>query len=443
MTMAASSEKSGWQQAIPTSYGKAVLLGLLVSLGFCGSLGYWAATAPISGAIVAAGVVKASGQNKLVDHLDGGVIASIPVREGERVPAGGVLLTIDTTRTLAERDRVKMALISASAQLARARAEQRGDRILSFPAKLEADAAAMGVSEDLAQQRSEFDNRLTRHMAELAALEQRTQAAGEEITGLTAQRDSEEIKLGVLREELGNKEGLLAKGLVPKVEVNALRRSEADSQGMIGSLTAKIGERRSAIAELHQQVVTVEARRREAAASEANDLAARISDLTQQLLRHEDILAKSVIRSPDDGIILRLPKTTVGSALKPGDVVAEILPTNYELLVEARIAPQDIDTVRVGQPAQLRLVAFSSKTTPDVPGEVSYVSADRFTDPNGHESFYTARIRLAETLPAGLNQSQIQSGMPVEAFIKTGDRTFLDYLLRPLEDSFSRAFREE
>ena len=212
---------------------------------------------------------------------------------------------------------------------------------------------------------------------------------------------------------------------------------------MIGSLTAKIGERRSGIAELHQQVVTLEARRRESAASEANDLAARISDLTQQLLRHEDILAKSVIRAPDDGIILRLPKNTVGSALKPGDVVAEILPTAYELLVEARIAPQDIDTVRVGQAAQLRLVAFSSKTTPDVPGEVSYVSADRFTDPNGHESFYTARISLAEKLPEGLDSSQIQSGMPVEAFIKTGDRTFLDYLLRPLEDSFSKAFREE
>jgi len=435
--------KPGWQKDIPTSYGKAVAMGFLVSLSFCGGLGYWAATAPISGAVVASGVVKASGQNKLVDHLDGGVIASIPVREGERVSAGSVLLTIDTTRTVAERDRVKMALISAAAQLARARTEQRGDERLNFPAALEADAAAMGVSDDLEQQRSEFDNRRTRHMAELAALEQRTQAAGEEIAGLTSQKESEELKLRVLREELGNKEGLLAKGLVPKVEVNNLRRSEADSQGMIGSLTAKIGERRSAIAELHQQVVTLEARRREAAASEANDLAARISDLTQQLLRHEDILAKSVIRAPDDGIILRLPKNTVGSALKPGDVVAEILPTAYELLVEARISPQDIDTVRVGQAAQLRLVAFSSKTTPDVPGEVSYVSADRFTDPNGHEAFYTARIRLAEKLPEGLNSSQIQSGMPVEAFIKTGDRTFLDYLIRPLEDSFAKAFREE
>lgn len=434
---------SGWQQEVPTSYGKSVALGLMVGLAFCGGFGYWAATAPISGAIVAAGVIRASGQNKLVDHLDGGVIASIPVREGERVTKGSVLLTIDTTRTVADRDRVKMALIQASAQMTRARAEQRGDEQLSFPASLEADAAAMGVSEDLEQQRSEFDNRRMRHLAELAALRQRTQAAGEEITGLNAQKDSEDLKLRVLREELANKERLLAKGLVPRVEVNTLRRGEADAQGMIGSLAAKIGERRSAIAELHQQVVTLEARRREAAASEANDLAARISDLTQQLLRHEDILAKSVIRAPDDGIILRLPKTTVGSALKPGDVVAEILPTNYELLVEARIAPQDIDAVRVGQPVQLKLVALSSKTTPEVPGEVSYVSADRFTDPNGHESFYMARIQLAKMLPEGLSQNQIQSGMPVEAFIRTGDRTFLDYLLRPLEDSFSRAFREE
>jgi HlyD family secretion protein len=431
-----------WQSRIPTSYGRAILGGFLVLASFCGGFGLWAVTAPISGAVIATGVMRASGQNKLVDHLDGGVIASIPVHEGEAVKAGDILLTIDTTRTTAERDRISLALMSATAQLARARAEQTGAKHLVLPETLKRNAAAAGATGDIEQQMSEFDNRRTRHIAELSAIDQRVRAAEEEIAGLVIQKNSEERKLAVLREDLSNKESLLAKGLVPKVEVNSLRRSEADSMGVIGSLTARIGERRSAIAELYQQTVTIEARRREAASSEVSDLSAKIADLTQQLRRQEDILAKSVIRAPDDGIILRLPKNTVGSALKAGDTVAEILPTANELLVEARIAPQDIDTVRVGQAAQLRLVAFNSKTTPDVAGEVSYVSADRFTDPNGHESFYTARIRLSGPLPQELAANRIQSGMPVEAFIKTGDRTFFAYLIQPLEDSFSKAFRE-
>lgn len=415
----------------------------MILAAFCGSFGLWAATAPISGAVLASGVVRASGQNKLIDHLEGGVIATIPVQEGDAVMAGDILLTIDTTRTRAERDRISMAVISATAQLARCRAEQTGALELVLPADLEKQALAAGVEGDIAQQLTEFDNRLMRHKAELAAIDQRVQAAGEEIAGLETQKRSEQLKLDVLREDLANKEGLLKKGLVPRIEVNALRRSEADSMGMIGAITARIGERRSAIAELHQQTVTIEARRRESAASEASELAARIADLTQQLRRQEDVLTKSVIRAPDNGIILRLPKNTVGSALKPGDTVAELLPTGSELLVEARIAPQDIDNVQVGQAARLRLVAFSSKAVPDVAGEVDYVSADRFTDSNGKDSFYTARIRLVGSLPTELNGKPIQSGMPVEAFIKTGDRTFFSYLMRPLQDSFTKAFREE
>jgi HlyD family secretion protein len=432
-----------WQSRIPVSYARACFSGVLIVALFGGSFGLWAATVPISGAVVAFGVVRASGQNKLVDHLDGGVIATIPVQEGEAVMAGDVLLTIDTTRTTAERDRLKMALIAATAQLARARAEQKGAEQLILPAELEDDAQETGVSDDIAQQRNEFDSRRTRHIAELAAIDQRVRAAGEEIAGLETQKRSEERKLAVLREDLANKERLLAKGLASRTDVNSLRRGEADSMGIIGSFTARIGERRSVIAELHQQTVTIEARRREAAASEASDLSARIADLTQQLRRQEDVLAKSVIRAPNDGIILRLPKNTVGSALKPGDVVAELLPTGNELLVEARIAPQDIDSVQVGQAAHLRLVAFSSKTTPDVAGEVDYVSADRFIDSSGTNAFYTARIRLTGPLPSELDGKPLQSGMPVEAFIKTGERTFLTYLIRPLEDSFARAFREE
>lgn len=432
----------GWRADVPTSVRVPVALGLILLLLFCGGAGYWAATAPISGAIVAAGVVRASGQNQLVDHLEGGVIAAIPVREGQRVRAGDILLTVDTARTAAERDRLTIALVAAQAQLARARAERDGAAQLVFTPLLTAAAARSGTEGELAQQQSEFTNRQERHRAELAALTEQAAAARQEIAGLEAQKEAEERKLAVLREELRDKRKLLAKGLISRGEVNLLRREEADSQGSAAALSARLGERRSAIAQLRHQAASLEARRREQASAEANELTARAADLRQQLLRQEDMLAKSALRAPTDGIIVKLSKNTVGSALKAGEPVAEILPLQGELLVEARIAPQDVDNVRIGQPARLRLAAFSSKTTPDADGEVAYVSADRLTDAEGREAFYTARIRLASPLPDGIALEQIQPGMPVEAFIRTGERTFMAYLLEPFLESFARAFRE-
>ena len=440
--MIASGHSVSWQERVPTSARVPVTLGLIVILLFCGGFGAWAVTAPLSGAIVTAGVMRASGQNQMVDHLEGGTIAAIPVREGQRVREGDILLTVDTTRTAAERDRLHMALVTAQAQLARARAERDGAEELVFTPPLAAAADDAGLGGELAQQRSEFAYRRERHRAELAAISEQVRAAGEEIAGLKVQKAAEERKLAVLREDLRDKAALLKRGLVPRGEVNALRRAEADSLGTAGSLAARMGERRAAMAQLRHAGMGLEARRRENASREVNELTARIADLGQQLRRQEDVLARAVIRAPADGIIVKLPKNTVGSALKPGETVAEVLPVHSELLVEARIAPQDVDAVRPGQTAKLRLAAFSSRTVRDVDGEVAYVSADRLTDAEGREAFYTARIRLAAPLPEGVTSSQIQPGMPVEAYIRTGDRTFLEYLLEPFLDSFARAFRE-
>jgi HlyD family type I secretion membrane fusion protein len=441
--IAARPPRPRWQDAVPVSLRHASLIGIGALAAFLGLVGIWSVTAGISGAVIAPGVVQARGQNKIIDHLEGGIVFSIPVKEGERVAAGEVLLIMDTTRVASERNRVNVALIASMARLDRAQSEREGAARLDFPPRLVAAAGTAGVLDDLQEQQEEFANRLDRHLAEIAALRERIGAAEEEISGLEVQRASENDKLAIIREELADKKKLLDKGLMQRGQYNELRRAEADSRGAIGQVTAAIGERRSTIAELKQQSASLEAKRKEAAAAEINELVARIGDLKEQLRSQEDILSRSVVRAPDDGVIVKLAKNTVGSVVRPGEMIAEILPTSNELIIEARISPQDIDLVKVGQPANLRLVALNARKTPEVPGTVTYVSADRTVDPVTQQPYYTTRVELAKALPEGVSIAQIQSGMPVDALIRTDERTFLQYLAKPIQDSFAKAFREE
>jgi len=432
-----------WQARVPTGIAKPALYGALVALAFVAGFGAWAATAPIDGAVVAQGVVQASGRNQVVEHLEGGIVAAINITEGTAVKSGDVLLALDTLRLAADRNRVHVALVAAQAQLARARAERDGASEFVVPGELAAEARIASVEDDIDQQRAEFANRMQRHVAELAALDQRVNAAQDEIEGLLIQKTSEERKLDVLRQELADKAVLLGKGLTQRSQVNELQRAEADSLGAIGTITASIGQRRASIAELAEQRAGLEAKRREAASAEVNETRSKIGDLREQLRSRDDMLARAEIRAPVDGIVVKLAKNTVGSVIKPGEVVVEILPTSGELIIDAKVPPRDIDAVKVGQEATLRLTALNARTTPQVAASVSYISADRLLDPNTHEPYYTARLKIAQALPQEIAAGQIQPGMPVDAYIKTGERTFLEYLVRPVQDSFAKAFREE
>ncbi|MFZ1815417.1 MAG: HlyD family type I secretion periplasmic adaptor subunit [Rhizobiaceae bacterium] len=432
-----------WKERIPTGISVSVLSGLLVVAIFLAGFGVWAVTAPLSGAAVAPGVVQASGQNQTIEHLEGGLIEQILVSEGDRVKAGDTLFVLDPTRVMADRNRVNVTLIGAQASLVRAEAERDGLEELVFPDALVKSATDEGLSSDLEQQSAEFRNRWDRYASERAVLEQRALAISDEIEGLLIQKTSEERKLEVIREELNDKQKLLEKGLTSRSQVNALQRAEADSLGRIGGLTATIGQRKTSIAEIEEQKAGLAATRKESAAAQSNELRTRISDLREQLRSRDDVVARSVIRAPVDGVIVKLAKNTVGSVVRPGEPVLELLPTASELIIDARIAPRDIDTVKVGQEAELRFVALNSRTTPQVPAKVTYLSADRLVDPNSREPYYVARLEMAADLPEEIGRDQIYPGMPVDAFIKTGDRTFLEYLAKPIQDSFAKAFRED
>lgn len=436
-------QKDAWKKSLPTGIRGPVLVGMVIAGLFVGGFGVWGATVPISGAAVASGVVAASGQNLLVDHLEGGLISTIEVVEGQFVRAGEALLELDATRALSDRDRVKNQLLGLEARLARALAERDGATLLEFSDELTSQANDLGKQEELRQQQTEFENRLQRHESELEVLAQRGQAIRDEIAGLEIQASSEETKLEVIREELDQKKDLLEQGLTPRSQYNALQRAEADSRGRMGSLLAAIAQRKTSLAETRTQELRERARRREEAAQLVNQVQLEINDLEEQLLAREDILKRVVLRAPADGVVVKLNKNTIGSVVRPGEAVVEILPTATDLIIEARLSPQDIDVVSVGMDANVRFVALNARTTPEATANVIYVSADRLIDPDTRASYYVSRLKLQEDLPPPLSRDQIYPGMPVDAFIGTGERTFFEYLLRPILDSFSKAFREE
>ncbi|MEC9344428.1 MAG: HlyD family type I secretion periplasmic adaptor subunit, partial [Pseudomonadota bacterium] len=314
---------------------------------------------------------------------------------------------------------------------------------LSFPEALLRRARSQGIEAELEEQRAEFASRLERHRSELATIGQRIRAVEEEIEGQEIQRSSEQKTLEILREELADKKTLLDQGLTQRGGYNALRRAETETLGSIGSLTAAIGQKRAVIAELEDQRSTLRAKRQETAATQINELRSKVSDLREQLLARTDTLTRSDIRSPARGVIVALNANTIGSTIQPGEALVEILPTNSELIVEARVMPQDADAIRVGQNARVRLTGLNTRTTPELPAKVIYLSADRIVDAKSQESFYTARLAFESDLPDGIGREQIFPGRPADVLISTGDRTFLEYLLRPLQDSLSRAFREE
>ena len=437
------SRSTDWKAAAPTGLAGPVAAGVGAILAFVAMFGYWAATAPLSGAIVAHGVVQAAGQNQKIEHLGGGIVREIAVAEGQKVAAGDLLLALDDTTLIADRNRVTVALSFAEALKARAETERDGGEALEFPPELAARAAKAGIGEDIERQKTEFGARLAVFRSQFDALGKRILSVEEEISGMEIQRSAEEAKLAILREEIAGKAGLLEKGLAQRDEVNALRRAEADSAGRIGSLAATVAQRRATIAELRQEQITREATRRENAAREANEARTRIGDLREQLAAREEALTRTRILSPADGVVVRIAKNTIGGVVRPGETVIELLPSSRELVVDARVAPGDVDAVHVGQVARLRLTALNQRTTPEIGATVAYVSADRLIDTTTGEAYFTARLAMDRGLPDGVAAGQILPGMPVETYIGTGERTFVEYLVRPLADSFAKAFREE
>ncbi|MFN3764433.1 MAG: HlyD family type I secretion periplasmic adaptor subunit [Aliihoeflea sp.] len=432
-----------WAKDVKTGTAKLNAFGLLSSLGFCGLFAAWAFMAPLAGASIAQGVVAAAGQNVHVQHLEGGLIREVLVTEGERVSAGDPLFRLDETAARAQVNRLTKQLVAMRLQSVRLAAERDGlDRVV-FPDSLLESAKAAGLEAVIEEQRREFQARHDRHGQELEILAQRAQALEEQIVGMTAQVEAVERHLAVVEEEEARKKDLLDLGLTNRSEYTDLLRSRADLLGQLGQARAGILAARTQIAEADQQLARSSTQRVETAVTALNELNVQITDLNEQLSAASAILERIVVRSPADGLVISIAHNSPGRVVRPGETMLELLPTAQDLIVEARVEPRDIDLIAPGQAATLRFSALNARNSPTVEAKVYFVSADRRIDENTGMPFYAVRLSIAQELPDDLTMSSIYPGMPVETYLKTGDRTFASYLVKPITDSFNRAFLEE
>ncbi|NGO52223.1 HlyD family type I secretion periplasmic adaptor subunit [Allomesorhizobium camelthorni] len=432
-----------WRKRVATRTGRIAAAGYLTIVAFVGGFGFWAATAPLAGAAIAPGIVAAAGQNINIQHLEGGIIHEIRIREGERVRAGEPVIVLDSTVAEAQLNRLVKQMVALQAKGWRLEAERDGEENFSMPDSFSAPGNKMEHLAIVSEQQKEFAARLARYRAELEILAQRVAALKEAIEGLNAQKKAGGDQLAIVREEVNRKKELLEQGLTNRSEYTALLRSEAELIGQVGALQSQIASSATQIVEARQQTERLTTTRVEQAVGELNTVRASIADLEEQVRAAQSVLERTVIRAPADGIIVKTAYTAPGSVIRAGEPMIQMLPTTRELIIEAQVRPQDIDLLRVGQEASMLFSALNARTTPQVPGTVFYISADRLIDETNGLPYYTARLKITENLPPEISADQIYPGMPVETFIRTGERTFIEYLIQPLADSFARAFREE
>ncbi|MES0205246.1 HlyD family type I secretion periplasmic adaptor subunit [Mesorhizobium australicum] len=355
---------------------------------------------------------------------------------------GQALIAIDPTLAQSQLNRVVKQWVAQKAEIARLEAERDGLEQIVFPSDIAMHSDGSVFSTVFIEQTKEFQARLARYAAEQQILEQRVAALQEAIVGLRAQKKSVENQLAIVSEEADRKKGLLERGLTNRSEYTDLLRSTAELVGQAGSLEAQIASSATQTVEARQQIERLTTGRVEDAVTELNKARAQVADLEEQINAAHSVLDRTTIRAPVDGVIVRSVFSSEGSVIRPGEVAIELLPTTDELIVEARIKPEDIDSIHVGQEANMMFTALNARTTPKVSGKVFYISADRLVPTSTGQPYYIVRLKIAGKLPPQVKPEQVYPGMPVETFISTGERTFLAYLTKPLRDSFSRAFRE-
>lgn len=426
------------------SASRPLRVGLLAVAILVFGLGAWAAFASISGAVVAPGRLKVASERQVVQHLEGGVVDEILVKEGDVVEAGDVVIRLDDTQTRAELAIVESQLWETLARIARLEAEQALTEDMRFAPELRAAAA---LDDDVAMlvegQRRLFEARRDTVRRETEQLRERQTQIREEIAGAEAQRESLRRQLVFIDEELADAWKLYNQKLTTKSRVSALEREKARLEGQAGDLTARIAQAKGRITEIDIQITGREATRIEEAITQLRDLGANAAELKERRLSLRDTLDRLDIRAPRSGVVLDQKVFARQAVIRPADPVLYVVPSDEALVVEARIEPTSIDQVYPGQPARLRFAAFNQRTTPEVDSEVLRVSPDALTDEQTGMSYYTAELAITEETLDALGEVTLVAGMPVDAFIQTGERSPLSYLARPMSDFFARSMLEE
>jgi HlyD family secretion protein len=415
----------------------------VAALLLVGGLGGWAATTEFSGAVIASGQIVVDSNVKKVQHPTGGVVGELRVREGSRVNGGDIVVRLDDTQTRANLAIVVKALNELAARQAREEAERDGAETVTFPDELLARMNDPDVAKAVNGELRQFETRRASREGQKAQLRERATQLQQEIGGYEAQIVSKEKQIEWITKELVGVYELWEKNLIPYTRVTSLEREKERLAGERGQLIASIAQARGKIAEINLQILQVDQDMRTEVGRDLAEIRAKTAELVERKVAAEDALKRVDIRAPIDGIVHQLTVHTVGGVITAGEAIMLIVPQADALEVEAKVAPQDIDQLRIGQPAVLRFVAFSQRTTPEVDGTVSRISADVSEDTKTGTRYYTIRINVPEPELARLGAIRLVPGMPVEALIQTSPRTVISYLIKPFQDQLSRAFREK
>ncbi|CAN7440057.1 HlyD family type I secretion periplasmic adaptor subunit [Bradyrhizobium sp. LjRoot220] len=420
-----------------------LVVGLALMLVLVGGFGGWASTVPISGALIAPGSVVVDSNVKKVQHPTGGVVGEVRVRDGDTVKAGDIVVRLDETVVKASLSIVVKTLNGLLARAARLEAEQRGLDTIKFPALLTDRAEDPDVRDVMASETKLFEVRVNGRAGQKAQLRERVMQLKEEIEGLSAQEKAKDKEIALVEKELVGVRQLYDQRLIQISRLTTLERDSARLSGERAQYIASRAQAKGKITETELQIIQIDKELVSEVSKDLRETNDKIGEFVERKVTAEDQLRRIDIRAPQAGMVLQSTVHTVGGVITAGDAIMMIVPQAEDLSVEAKVNPQDIDKLQIGQKTLLRLSAFNQHTTPELNGKVTRVSADVTTEQRTGQSYYTIRVSMPPEEVARLGANKLIPGMPVEAFVQTGDRTMFSYLMKPLSDQLMRSFREK
>ena len=416
--------------------------GLVILVVLCGGVGGWAATTEISGAVIAPGVLVVNSNVKKVQHPTGGVVGEIRARDGDWVTTGDIVVRLDETVTRANLAIVLRGLDELTARKARLEAERDGLEGIAIPDEFMDRLGELQVAAIVAGERKLFDLRQSARLGQKSQLRERVAQLLEEIGGIGAQIKAKAQEIVLIQRELAGARELWEKNLMPITKLTQLEREATRLEGERAQLTATSAQSKGKISELELQIIQVDRDLASEVGKELREVDAKIGEFVERKVAAVDQLKRIDIRAPQDGFVHQSVVHTIGGVINAGEQLMLIVPSADNLIVEAKFAPQDIDQVKIGQRAVVRFTTFNQRTTPELNGVVTRVSADTTVDQRTSAAYYTLRISLSREEIYRLGEVRLVPGMPVESFVQTGDRKVISYLMKPLSDQIMRAFRE-
>ena len=403
----------------------------------------WGSLAPLAQGVVAEGVVEVAGENKTIQHLEGGIVKELFVREGDTVTAGQVLLVLDDTKPRAEQDLLESRYYGALAEIDRLKAELYSRDELAFSKEFEPLRGDPRIEEIILSQVDLFKERRTQHFGEIEILEGRVEQLGEQINGLTARRDAARQEQELLEQEVATLTDLAERQLESGQELTQRRLDLAKTRGQVGQISAEIAEARLGVLEARQKIIQIKNDYRTELSADLTDAHNLSFESGDRLVAVRDQVARTRILAPQEGRVINMQVHTVGGVVPAGQPIMNIVPEDDMLIVEARVRPTDVDNVNVGQEARLRITPFKQRATPELKGVVILVSADILTNEQTQEQYYVARISISDEEYAKLGDKDIRPGFPVSVTFSGGKRTMLAYLADPITDAIRRGMKEE